>query len=97
MIRKRLARSIMPERYPSWLELASPIFYPKQKPRVAMLEVLISLFTFNFFYPTCTRGRRRGLGSFCRMISRVIGAVSPSPKNKNLETFANGVTSDQVK
>ena len=48
-------------------------------------------------YPTWTRGRRSGSGSYCRSTSRVTGAVSPSPNARNFSRYVIGLPSVQPK
>ena len=43
--------------------------------------------------PTCTRGRLARSGSARRSTSLVIGAISPSPKNRNRSRFDTGLPS----
>src|SRR5689334_23162279 len=47
--------------------------------------------------PTCTFGRTDLSGSARRSTSRVVGAISPSPTNRNRSRFATGFPSVQPK
>ena len=49
------------------------------------------------FQPTWTTGRLEGSGSAWRRISRVVGAMSPSPKKMKRARYCSGLPSTQPK